>query len=107
MNPYLFLATMRARFGLFALVVCTTVLAALVVSLLLPKTYKATASLLVEGKDEQSLSSTSQGFIHPLEKVNYMQTQLDIITSEKVARRVARALKLAEDPEAQEAFARS
>jgi chain length determinant protein EpsF len=98
---------MRARLGVFALVLGATILAALAVSLLLPKTYKATASLLVDGKDEQSLSTTSHGFIHPLEKVNYMQTQLDIITSEKVARRVVRDLKLADDPEAQAQFAKS
>src|SRR5262245_11235679 len=99
MNLYLFLSTLRARFGVFALVLCATLLTAIVVSLLLPKAYKSTVSLLVADREEQSLSTTGAApFVHPLEKVNYMQTQMDIITSEKVARRVVQDLKLAEGP---------
>src|SRR5258707_10425030 len=75
-----------------------TVTAAIVVSLLLPKTYKATASLLVDAKDEQSLSSVLRPLVLPQERLSYMQTQIDILTSRKVARRVAQDLKLAENP---------
>src|SRR5688572_928806 len=99
MNLFLFYSALRARIGMFALVVCATVLAAIVGSLLMPKSYKATTALLVDAKDAQSLSSNGPAqFSHPLEKVTYMQTQMDIIGSETVARRVVRDLKLAENP---------
>ena len=93
-----FLLALRARFGVFATVLAATILAATVVSLLLPKTYKATVSLLVDAKDEQSLSNALRPLILPQERLSYLQTQMDIITSKKVARKVVQDLKLAENP---------
>jgi chain length determinant protein EpsF len=104
MNLYLFLSTMRARFGLFAMVLATTVLAAFTASLLLPKSYQATTSLVVDAKDEQSLRSALQPLLEPRERMSYMQTQLDIISSERVVRKVVRNLKLAESPQTLAAF---
>ncbi len=103
MNPQQFLLALRARFRVLTLVLVTTVLAATVVSFLLPKTYRATASLLVESKDEQSLSNVLP-LILPQEKLSYLQTQMDIITSKRVARKVVQDLKLAESPSTQAAF---
>src|SRR2546426_11204857 len=101
-NLNLFLSALRARLGVFVLVLAATVLAATVVSLLLPKSYKATASILVDAnRDEQSLSNV---FIPPRERVGYMQTQMDIITSARVARKVVQDLKLADSPASREAF---
>jgi len=101
-NLNLFLSALRARLGVFALVLAATILAATVVSLLLPKSYKATASLLVDAnRDEQSLSNV---LIPPRERIGYMQTQTDIITSERVARKVVQGLKLAESPASRAAF---
>src|SRR6267143_860617 len=103
MNLNLFLSALRARFGVFALVLAATVLAATVVSLLLPKSYKATASVLVDAtnRDEQSLSNV---LVPPRERIGYMQTQMDIITSARVARKVVQDLKLAESEASREAF---
>src|SRR6267378_3904911 len=102
MNLNLFLSALRARLGVFALVLAATVLAATVVSLLLPKSYKATASVLVDAnRDEQSLSNV---LIPPRERIGYMQTQMDIITSARVARKVVQDLKLAESPASRAAF---
>jgi len=101
-NLNLFLSALRARLGVFALVLAATVLAATVVSLLLPKSYKATASVLVDAnRDEQSLSNV---LIPPRERIGYMQTQMDIITSARVARKVVQDLKLAESPASRAAF---
>jgi len=97
-NIQQFLLALRARFGVFALVLAATVLAATVASLLLPKSYKATVSLLVDAKDEQSLSNVLRPLLLPQERLSYMQTQMDIITSKKVARKVVQDLKLAENP---------
>src|SRR5258708_28390 len=105
MNLHQFLLALRARFGVFFMVFAATVLAATAVSLLLPKSYKATASLLVNpNKDEQSLSNVLHPLVLPQERLSYMQTQMDIITSEKVARKVVQDLKLAESPLTRAAF---
>ena len=104
MNLNLFFSALRARFGVFALVLLITVLAATVVSLLLPKSYRATASLLVDAyKEEQSLA-LSTVLMPQRERINYMQTQMDIIASKRVARRVVQDLKLAESPASRAAF---
>jgi len=99
-----FLLALRARFGVFGLALAATVLAAAVTSLLLPKSYKATVSLLVDAKDEQSLSNVLRPLIAPQERLSYLQTQMDIITSKKVARKVVQDLKLAENLSMRTAF---
>jgi len=104
MNFSLFLSILRARWGVFALVLAVTVLAATVVSLLLPKTFRATASLLLDYKNEQSMSSALNPLLQPHERLSHMQTQADIITSEKVARKVVQDLKLASVPALRAAF---
>jgi chain length determinant protein EpsF len=100
----LLFCALRARWGVFALVLLSTILAAIVVSVLLPKSYRATASLLVDqNRDEQSLMSNV--LMPPRERIGYMQTQMDIITSERVARKVVHDLKLAGIPASRAAFA--
>jgi len=101
-----FLLALRARFGVFATLLAATVLAATVASFLLPKTYRATVSLLVDAKDEQSLSNALP-LILPQEKLSYLQTQMDIITSKRVARKVVQDLKLAENPSMRAAFGKA
>src|SRR5712664_4518092 len=103
-SPQQFLLALRARFGVFATVLAATILAATVASVLLPKSYKATVSLLVDAKDEQSLSNALRPLILPQERLSYLQTQMDIITSKKVARKVVQDLKLAENPSTRAAF---
>jgi uncharacterized protein involved in exopolysaccharide biosynthesis len=90
---------------MFAVVLIATVLAATVASLLLPKSYKATVSLLVDAKDEQLLNNALRPLILPQERMSYLQTQVDIMTSSKVARRVVQELKLEDDPVARAAIA--
>ena len=88
---------------MFATVLVATVLAATVASLLLPKSYRATVSLLVDAKNEQSLSNVLPLML-PQEKPSYLQTQMEIITSKRVARRVVQDLKLAENPSTRAEF---
>ena len=101
-----FLLALRARFGAFAVVLATAVIAAALVTAVMPRTYKATVSLLVDAKDEQSLRVSQYPLILPQERLSYLQTQMDILTSVKVARKVAQELKLAQDPALREAFNR-
>jgi chain length determinant protein EpsF len=105
-TPWQFLLALRARFGVFTVVLAATVLAATVVSFLLPKTFRATASLLVESKDEQSFSNALP-LILPQEKLSYLQTQAEIIVSKRVARKVVQDLKLAENPAMRAAYEKS
>src|SRR5689334_11230020 len=100
-----FLLALRARLSVLILVVAATVLAAAVASLLIPKSYKATLSLLVDAnKDEQSLSNSLRPLMLPQERANYLQTQLDILTGEKAAHKVVSDLKLSETPAKRAAF---
>ena len=101
----LFLA-LRARPGIFGLVLAVTVLTTLIVSLLLPKSYVATVSLLLDSKDEQSFSGANvlPAFLHQQQQAAYMQTQTDIIRSYKVVHKVLRDLGLANSPEARQEF---
>ena len=103
MSLHQFLLALRARWAAFALVLAATVLTATVVSLVLPKTYVATGSVLVDAKDEQSLGNTA---VPVRLQAGYMQTQADIIASRKVALKVVSDLKLAQSSEARKEFER-
>jgi uncharacterized protein involved in exopolysaccharide biosynthesis len=105
MNVQQFLLALRGRFWIFITLLTGTVVAAVCVTLLMPKTYEATVSVLVDNRDEQSLSAAAAQPARAA--VGYMQTQMDVIRSERVARKVVEDLKLAEDPAAKRAFAAS
>jgi succinoglycan biosynthesis transport protein ExoP len=98
MNLYQFLSALRARAGLFAFLLLITVAVAVTVSFVLPKVYTATVSLLLDAQEQQSLSTALRPLVSVQERASYLQTQLDIITSEKVARKVVEDLKLAQRP---------
>jgi chain length determinant protein EpsF len=97
-----FLRALRARYGVFLLVLAATLLAAAGTSLMLPKTYKAAVALLMDARNEQSLSNSQRPLILPQERLAFLETQKDIITSKKVARKVVQDLKLAEEPAVRE-----
>src|SRR6187401_1169468 len=104
MNIHQFLLAVRGRLWVFLSLLVATVLAAVVVTLLMPKTYEATASILVDNRDEQSINGTVAS---ARDRTGFMQTQLDIISSMEVARRVVRDLKLADNPNVKAAFAQA
>lgn len=95
-----FLYALRARFRVFVVSLLAVVLAAGVASYLMPKSYRASVSLLVDAKDEQSMGEALRALGLPQEHLSYLQTQADILASPKVARRVVEQLKLADDPAA-------
>jgi succinoglycan biosynthesis transport protein ExoP len=95
MNFAQFLLILRARKRIVLLTLLVTVCATLVVSFLLPKTYKATSSLVMNFKGIDPLTGlTLPGQLLP----GYMATQIDIISSKNVALRVVDQLKLADSP---------
>ncbi len=95
-----FLAILRARWrialGIFA--VCT--LASIAFSLKSPELYTALASVVVDAKHDP-LAST--GYPGPLLQ-DEMQTQTDIVTSQRVAERVVKTLRLDQDPSLEQAW---
>jgi len=86
-----FLLILRAR-GLVALTVFVSVIAfAIVASLLLPKQFKAVASVVAEFKPDPAASIAAVNAGQP---AGYLATQVSIITSDRVAQRVVKTLKL-------------
>ena len=86
---------LKARRKAFGLVFALTVLTAIVVALAIPKRYDATASVLIDMPDEQTLAPSH---VSPRALAGYIFTQMDLISSGKVAHRVVRDLKLAQQP---------
>ena len=96
-----FMLALRARRKAFVLVLVSVIVAAMAVALIVPKRYVATATLLLDARDEQTMSPTRMS---PRERAGYIQTQLDLIQSGRVAARVSRDLKLAQEPGRREAW---
>ena len=72
-----FLLALRARRKAFVLVlIAHRASTAIAVALVVPKTYVATATLMVDARDEQSMSPTRMS---PRERAGYMQTQVDLM----------------------------
>lgn len=90
-----FLSILRARWWVVLLVLGLTVATTVVVSLLLPRQYTATASIVIDIKPDPISAIAYGGQATPI----FMATQVDVINSERVALRVVRNLRLAENPD--------
>lgn len=90
------LATLKARKLAFIIVLMVFVTAAVALSLLLPKRYTSTASVVIDVKSPDPIAGmVLPGMMTPA----YMATQLEIIKSDRVAQRVIQALRLGEQPQ--------
>jgi succinoglycan biosynthesis transport protein ExoP len=86
-----FLLILRARWLIVLGVFATVVGTALAVSLQLPKAYTASTAVVIDVQSADPIA----GLILPGQFMpGYMATQVDIITSERVAQRVVKMLKL-------------
>jgi polysaccharide biosynthesis transport protein len=90
-----FLSALRARWMIALAVLVLIVGATAMASLLWPKRYSASASVVVDAKPDPVSSLLYPGLGSPA----FMATQVDILNSERVAQRVVRNLKLAENPQ--------
>jgi len=91
-----FFSILRARRIMWVSLVLLTLVTTIAVSLLLPKQYKASATVVVDVKSPDPISgAVLQGMIAP----GYMATQVDIIQSDRVARKVLSDLRLDQSPE--------
>jgi polysaccharide biosynthesis transport protein len=101
MNFTQFLLVLIARAKIILIIFGLVVLTTLVINLLMPKTYKATSSLVLNYKGVDPVT----GLTLPAQLMpGYIATQIDIITSRNVALRVVDQLKLSENKQAQEQF---
>ena len=101
MNFTQFLLILKARSKIILVAFGVTVMTTLVVSLLLPKSYTATTSLVLNYKGLDPVTGMSL----PAQLMpGYMATQVDIITSRKVGIKVVEQLKFSENPAAQAQF---
>lgn len=101
MNFNEFLIALRARRKAFVITLAAVICAAIAVALVVPKKYVATSTLLMDARDEQSMSPATRA---TLRDRNYLTTQVDLIRSGRVAGQVARELKLAQKPGMREAW---
>ncbi|RTL52465.1 MAG: chain length determinant protein EpsF [Rhodocyclaceae bacterium] len=94
MTLFQFLLILRARRRIVAYAVVCTAIAALAVSLVLPKRYTAIASVVVDVKSPDPVA----GMMLPaMTMPGYMATQVDIINSDRVAYGAIKRLGLADD----------
>ena len=104
MNFQQFILILRARWLLMVSVAGVVVAAAVVVSLLLPKQYTASVSIVVDAKAVDPITGIPvQAMLIP----SFMATQVDIITSDRVATRVIKSLKLDQVPQFREQWQES
>jgi succinoglycan biosynthesis transport protein ExoP len=94
MNLNQFLAILKARWWVALLVFVLTVGTTLAVSLMLPSQYTASATVVIDVKPDP-IAGQYAGMLSP----SYMATQVDVIQSDRVVRRVVRNTKLADNPQ--------
>lgn len=95
MNFTQFLLILNARKWVILGVLMFTVAVTVAVSLLLPKQYTATTTLIIDSKSKDPVT----GQMLPVQMFpGYMATQIDIINSSQVANKVVSKLKLADSP---------
>ena len=99
------LLILRARFWLVLIALVVAVGIGLAVSLLLPKRYTASTSVLVDIRSPDPVSAIiDRGTIL---SPNLLIAQIDIIKSDRVARKVVTELKLGENPADKEAWTKA
>lgn len=95
MTLHQFFLILWARRKVVVAIFLTTVLTAVIVSFLYPKEYTARATIVLDVKSPDPIA----GIVLPgLMSPTYMATQMDIISSDRVARRVVKMLKMDESP---------
>ena len=91
MNYYRFFLILKARWKIIIFTLLVTVMTTLIVSLLLPNNYKATATVLVTNKGPDPVSGVT--LAAPM-MASHLATQQDVIRSSKTALMVVDRLKL-------------
>ncbi len=96
-----YILALRARRKAFLVTLAATIVTAVAVALIVPKKYVSTATLLVDMRDEQTMSP---GRLSLRERAAVLTTQVDLLKSTRVATQVAKDLKIAQRPGVREAW---
>ncbi|HEX2197437.1 MAG TPA: Wzz/FepE/Etk N-terminal domain-containing protein, partial [Burkholderiales bacterium] len=96
-----FMLALRARRKAFVMVLAAVIVTAVAVAFIVPKKYVATSTLLIDARDEQTMERTRMS---GRERAGYIATQIDLIKSQRVAKQVARDLKIAQMPGVRETW---
>lgn len=99
MNLKQLLLIFKARYKVILTTFLVITLATLVISLILPSRYTATASVVV---DMRSVDPIGGGMIEGPVTPTYLPTQVDIINSDRTALKVVEVMRLAENPAVRE-----
>ncbi len=96
-----FIQIFKARFWLFFFMLIVTVATTVVVSMLIPKTYEATTTLVIDFKGNDPFGGSAL----PIQmSSSYMATQIDVLSSTRVALKVVEQLNLADNVTAKQQF---
>lgn len=101
MTLHQFLAVLRARWRIALGLFLATVAAAALTTLFLPRTWTASASLLIDTSRPDPVTGLSNGG-NPSPAI--LSTQLGVLRSDRVALDVVRGLRLADDPRTRAAW---
>ena len=96
-----YILALGARRKAFLTALAAVIITAIAVALVVPKKYVATASLIVDARDEQTMRPDRMS---ARERSSYIQTQVDLLRSNRVATQVAKDLKLAQQPGVRESW---
>jgi chain length determinant protein EpsF len=99
-----FLVILRARWLIAVGIFLAVILLVAFASLIWPKQYTATASIVIDSKSDPVTAGGGVGMGQP--PATYVNTQADIIASPRVAQRVVKTLKLDQQPEARRLWAK-
>ena len=100
-----FLVILRARWLIAVTVFLSVVVLIAFASIIWPKQYTATASIVIDNKsDPVTAGAGAAAGMQP--QATYVDTEADIIASERVAQRVVKTLKLDQQPEARKLWAK-
>ncbi len=91
---------LRARWRIAVSVMLGIVLTVVGISLVLPRQYTATASLLLDVRPNPISMIGVEGMLMP----SFMATQIDILKSERVSRRVVKTLQLNENQKSRDSW---
>ena len=95
MTFHQFVGILYARWRLVAAIFGSVLLVTGIATILWPRQYEASASVVVDVS-----ADPTTGTVNPEQLlISYLATQVDIASSERVARRVVKELKLDEDPQ--------
>lgn len=91
------LVILRARWRMVVGVFCGVLILVIAISLVWPKQYTAISSIVVDAKTDPVAGGAGPGNSEQL-LASYVNTQSDVIASQRVAQRVVKSLKLDTDP---------